>query len=98
MIKKIEYNNKVSYLLFFTFTYWLGYFFDNIFLSVFINQLILLYIILFIYSYNIWSLTSQFNQYQYFQKNYKYSYALLIVFSHMLLEIQMFYKPLEKKT
>ncbi len=63
MANIVEYKNKVFYFLFFSFSYLLGFLLDNIFLSVFINQLVLLYIILFIYSYNIWSLTSQFNLY-----------------------------------
>ena len=89
MIKKIEYNNKVSYLLFFTFTYWLGYFFDNIFLSVFINQLILLYIILFIYSYNIWSLTSQFNLFNLFYQVMPGFINFELYFLHTLIILTM---------
>ena len=66
MVNIIEYKNKVFYFLFFSFSYLLGFLFDNVFLSVFINQLVLLYIILFIYTYNIWSLTSQFNLFNLF--------------------------------
>lgn len=62
----INFKNKffIFCLLYFSFLF--GYLFDFLFWSILFNQIILLYFILFFYSYNIWSITSQFHLFNLF--------------------------------
>ncbi len=62
----INFKNKIViiYLLYFSFLF--GYLFDFLFWSILFNQIILIYFILFFYSYNIWSITSQFHLFNLF--------------------------------
>ena len=84
-INLIDFKNKlfICYLLCASFLF--GYLFEHLFWSILINQIILIYFILFFYSYNIWSLTSQFHLFNLFYQIFPGFISLEFYFLHSVI-------------
>ena len=84
-INLIDFKNKLFICSLLSVSFLFGYLSDYLFWSILINQIILIYFILFFYSYNIWSLTSQFHLFNLFYQIFPGFISLEFYFLHSVI-------------